>query len=87
MRWQACRLSGSTDIPVRDSAWHTDCSRTSGERDRDRERQKQRQTQRENKKAEAISSFDFNFLYTNLPHQISFEFYINSFDGGGKKDR
>ena len=29
MWWQACRSSGSTDIPVRDSAWHTDCSRTS----------------------------------------------------------
>ena len=66
------------------------------ERDRDRERrtqtetqrdrQRQTQTQGENKKAEAISSFDFIFLYTNLPHQISFEFYINSFDGGGKKD-
>ena len=29
MRWQTCRSSVSTDIPVRDSAWHTDCSRTS----------------------------------------------------------
>ena len=29
MWWQACRLSGFTDIPVNDSAWHTDCSRTS----------------------------------------------------------
>ena len=29
MWWQACRSSGSTDIPVRDSAWHTDCSRVS----------------------------------------------------------
>ena len=29
MRWQDCRVSGSTDIPVSDSAWHTDCSRTS----------------------------------------------------------
>ena len=29
MRWQACRSSGSTDVPVRDSAWHTDCFRTS----------------------------------------------------------
>ena len=29
MRWQDCRSSGSTDIPVSDSAWHTDCSRTS----------------------------------------------------------
>ena len=28
MRWQACRSSGSTDIPVRDSTWHTDGSRT-----------------------------------------------------------
>ena len=29
MRWQACGLSVSTDIPVRDSVWHTDCFRTS----------------------------------------------------------
>ena len=29
MRWQACRLSGSTDVPVKDSAWHADCSSTS----------------------------------------------------------
>ena len=29
MPWQACRSSGSTDIPVSNSAWQTDCSRTS----------------------------------------------------------
>ena len=29
MRWQACRSSGSTAIPVSESAWHTYCSRTS----------------------------------------------------------
>ena len=29
MWWQACRSSGSTDIPFSDSTWHTDCSRTS----------------------------------------------------------
>ena len=29
MQWQACRSSGFTDISIRDSAWHTDCSRTS----------------------------------------------------------
>ena len=27
MRWLSCRSSSSTDIPVRDSAWQTDCSR------------------------------------------------------------
>ena len=26
MQWQACRSSSSTDVPVKDSAWHTDCS-------------------------------------------------------------
>ena len=30
MRWQqACRQSGCNDIPVSDTSWHTDCSRTS----------------------------------------------------------
>ena len=29
MWWQACRLSSSTDIPVNDSTWLTDCFRTS----------------------------------------------------------
>ena len=28
MRWEACRSSGSTDIPVSDSPWHENCSRT-----------------------------------------------------------